>query len=91
MFEFFLSVKVTAGEDNLIIKSGSPCFYLRTSPLRFWYIHLTKFTNLGLIILYPLKRDLHWWPNVLRTRKGRAERELVKTTIVTPPPHLGER
>ena len=35
------------------------------------------------VYLYPLKRDQHWWSNVLKTRKGRADRELVKTTSVT--------
>ena len=45
-------------------------------------LKLTFFTILG-FYLYPLKRDQHWWSNVLKTRKGRADRELVKTTSVT--------
>ena len=58
-------------------------------PTRFvWYFKLrqgfkTDFFYNFRVYLYPLKRDQHWWSNVLKTRKGRADRELVKTTSVT--------
>ena len=49
-------------------------------PTRFvWYFKLrqgfkTDFLYNFRVYLYPLKRDQHWWSNVLKTRKGRADR-----------------